>query len=140
MPVCLLPPPAPCPALLADSASHSALSPVSQIRDLPELISSLLITANETRGALALALLHYTHANGSACPQGTIVSVFCISQHISLAPCDLNCSYTSERRSLYGQSTRMNEGTPFALLMCSVCLKMLPEPASEGTVEGRHSV
>lgn len=58
--------------------------------------------------------------------------VFCISQHISLAPCDLNCSYISERRSLCEQSTGVKEGTLSALLMCSVCLRMLPEPASKG--------
>lgn len=140
MPVCPHTPQ--CPVLLCWQAQPCILLSAQSLRsrDLPELISSLLITANETRRALALALLHYTHANGSPCPQGTIVRAFCISQHISLAPCDLNCSYRSERRNLYEQSTWVKEGTLSALLMCSVCLRMLPEPASEGTVEERHSV
>lgn len=131
-----------CPLTQALSAGRLSLqpvlSPVSQIRDLPELISSLLIAANKTRGALALALLHYTHAKSSPCPQGTIVRVFCISQHVAAAPCGLKLQLVSER-NLCKQSPQVTEGTLSALFMHSVCLEMLPEPGSKGTVEEKHS-
>lgn len=57
--------------------------------------------------------------------------VFCISQHVLLAPCNLNCSSVSERRRLSQQSTRVNEGTLSALLMQS-----LSEDAASTSLKG----
>lgn len=63
--------------------------------------------------------------------------VFCISQHISSAPCDLSCSYISERRSLCEQSTRVKHTGERRNPFCFINARCLSEDAARASLKGQ---